>query len=299
MIRPYVRKRLAFAIAVCLLYAMLVYGQHETQTKRNDDIVAVVENIEIRYGDIKVDLNAPAVRLKYENAKGREPDIVKDRDDLEMIRDEIERNNLAQRIYEIVRSRLIRRFGITVDEREVQYMWRQAMRNGGLHQEDLAEERRASLERILDALKDVVVHGRAAEVVYEEKLKDMMSLKEWLLRVKYEGKKEIIEKMEELLRRANLGQTDLSLFREILLKRKLDVIIDRELARQDPKVGQELSLAGARVGATGGWVGVSDYVKERRRLWWQERYREAAIEIMDPDFEVVLRTIRGEAVPRK
>lgn len=246
-------------------------------------LIATVNGEPVTYERIRV--KAKVVLARFRRIHERAPETEADRDAMERDMRESEAANLAVSIRAAVRRQQTTRFGIDPTEQEIEERWRQwelerEAEGERIDRGAMAREGKKNLRQLLKALEEVIDQGHDADIVYERRLTGKMSREEWRLRLQHEGTPEKRKHLERLLSVPDEELFNLhDGFRRVVLGEQLDKAIEDELARTDPEFRDYINLAAtdpgnARVQSKG-----HNYRIAKRYEWWQQRYREAKVEI--------------------
>jgi len=273
---------LLFVAALALVVLQWANGQ----TRPGNRVIAVVNGELVRYSDVVVAPDADVLLARFRRAHGRDPETETDKQAIRLAARERESVNLANQIRGIVRRQQIERFGIEPTEQEVEERWKFARQTQHIDQQTAVLRVRNVLREVIAGLEEVIDQGRDPEEVYQRRLADKISREEWKLRIQYQGKP---QKRESLKRAFALPDEKLfnprESYRWILTSEKLTDAIDQELVATDPEFAEYMRLLRTDPGNERVRSKDRNYVAAKRYEWWQQRYREAKVEIQDKGFE--------------
>lgn len=267
------------------------------ETMRHNAVIAVVNGEAVKYAAVKVAPGADLLLMRFRRAHGRDPETEADREAMERERRAREIRNLSEFIRAAVRQQQTARFGIDPTEEEVEERWQRYRRERKAEGEPIdvnvmLRQGRENLRQLLKALEEVVDEGQDADAVYQRRLVDKMSREEWRLRLQYEGTPERRELLERLLA---LPDNELfkphEAFRKVLVMERLDKAIEEDLVAKNPEFAEYVRLATTDPGNQKVQSKGPNYRAAKRYEWWQQRYREAQIEIKDDRFKDALKHV--------
>ena len=283
---------IAVAIAVSLSGVVFLFGQDEPPTSEASDTaaVAIVNAESIPYSAIRVTPEGATIRFVLEN--GREPVTDADLRQVEQIRRRAEVAQLVGYIQEAIRARQISRMRIQISDAEIKQRSERLIREGDSPKAHAAfREKQLNL---LDCLRAVHEDSQDADDVYNARLAEGMPPELWkaILR-QYRTPEQRVE-LEELLNyEGDLDVDAQEIARFELRMEKLRRAIEEDLIRTDPEFAEYIRLTKTDPGNEKVQSKGHNYKTAKRDEWWQQRYREAKIEIVDERFEGALVQVLG------
>jgi len=256
------------------------------QTRPGSRVIAVVNGELVRYSDVVVAPDADVLLARFRREHGSDPETETDKQAMKLAARERESVNVANHIRDIVRRQQIERFGIEPTAQEIEERWKLARQTQHIDQQTAVLRVRNVLREVIAGLEEVIDQGRDPEEVYQRRLADKISREEWKLRIQYQGKPQ----RRESLKRA-LALPDEKLFnpresyRWILTSEKLTDAIDKDLIATDLEFSEYMRLLKTDPSSEKVRIKDHNYVAAKRHEWWQQRYREAKVEIRDKRFE--------------
>lgn len=250
-------------------------------------IVAVVDEHAIPYSAISVTPEMAKERFVFEHE--REPESAGEFQEVKGIQHRCETQRLLRRIRAIIRETQIDRFGIRVTEDDIRERWEtMKRRERSLPPTEVTSA--AKLTALCDGLKAVYEGGRDADGVYTQLLERKMSREEWKAALRQYRSPRMRKELEVLREKGERGLEGMrDDVREILREEKLGRAIAEELERTDPELTEAVRRVKSEpldLEARRQWLRMRT---EKRNAWWQQRYREAQIEIKDERFTDVLK----------
>jgi hypothetical protein len=284
-------------VGICSFIAVLMRAEEPAQEPKGEYVVAVVNSVPILHSSI--DLPNDAAREQFIYKHGHSPVDESDMKIMEEIRHRYRLKRLTISIQTTIRKQEIARFGIKVTENDIATRWEQLVQDRD--PPETITRNRLKAAALLAALNAVFDQSEDPEHVYETKLEGKASREEWemLLRSCNIPKWRLLQ---EKALEAGLNHDvvfDESMqdgVRRLVIREKLDEAIEDELIRIDPEFSEYNRLAktdptNEKVQSKG-----PNYRAAKRYLWWQQRYREAHIEIKDERFREAMQLItEGDA----
>lgn len=274
-------------ISLCIVGILTGYLFHAQEIETNE-LVAIVNGTEVFYKDIKVD--PKIIQLTYAQELGAR-----------QLKKEIrkhEMRRLAGKIHEVIYRQKIDELGLIVSEEEVDYRVEEIFQQANMTSEKAAvicESARAFRE----ALEAWQKNPSMEDVIYNEKLVGSGVTKEqWKLyqicfdtpeKLKLFAAPNNIEDMKRNSRRSS---------RKDMFYKKLNDIITKNVSVRNEEIEEIYEKKYAHIAEK---PPLDELLKETLRLellirkkheaeklWWQEQYRQAMIEIKNPRFKDVL-----------
>lgn len=272
---------------VFLLLMTNVQFANGQETDRNI-IVAIVEEVKIKYKDVQV--TPQEALFRYKLSKGRGPSTEPEMMEMEQLRRHEEVERLAEKIRGIIFRKQKARFGIEVTEAELAERW--SILTKGVDLSAAAEQRRQMIEPLLMALKAVYEKGEDKDTVYKNLLANRMTLQEWEIQLRYYRTRKRRKILEDALkqRTADLRKPDEGI-RALLVREKMNEAIDREIAKTDPQFAEYKTLLEKDPKNEKLHQFDPNYLDFKRWTWWQEQYRKAKIEIKNQQFKDVFQIL--------
>ncbi len=256
--------------------------------------VATVNGAPCQYKRIKTD--SDTLIQRFRKMHGRDPNSDLELAAIQEKRLEDETKRLNRIIRGILREQCVSMFKMDPSETEVARRWQEARPKMDIDA-DIARSR-IELQKLVDALKDVVDGGLDADHVYRQRLSGTMSRQEWESRLEHQGIPEVVAQLEHQL---TLPASELfnpaEVFRGVLINEQLHRAIEKDLATTDAEFGEYLRLletdpTNEKIRSRG-----RNYRAAKRFEWWQDRYHKASVEIHDSRFRSAWTEPFGVATP--
>ena len=278
---------IAVTLAVSLSCVVVLFGQGEPTTNDSGDttLVAIVNTKPIPYSAIKVTSEAATNRFVFENERG--PETEADLLQVEQIRRTSEVNQLAKYIRWTIREQQISRLGIENTDAELKQRWERLLRDGDSPATKAAMHDK--LMTLLDCLRAVHEESENADEVYNTRLADKFPRDYWNSALRQYRTPEHFRLLEDMINDDGEFDEDAKdTANRLLVMEKLQKAIEKDLIRTDPEFGEYIRMAKTDPGNEKVQSKGRNYRLVKRNEWWQQRYREAKIEILDERFEGAL-----------
>ncbi|MBA7679097.1 hypothetical protein ES703_87380 [subsurface metagenome] len=287
-------RTLVFLASILLgILVMLVSYSLLTQEIIPDDLlVAIVNGVEVVYGDIKADRKIIQLTCTQGLSKRQFNNEVRKH----------EMRRLSGKIHEVIFTHAIDEMGLTVSEEEIDFQVDELFRKGNLTDEQVAfvcTEARA----LHEALEAWHRNPGNEDAIYNEKLASLnVTRDQWKLHqacwdTPEKLKRFVVPSDIEDMKRNSRGSS-----RRDVFYKKLGDIITSDISVTDDEVKQAYQNKYSHLSEKLPLYKVeyelrsellAEKKQEARKLWNQEQYRKANIEIKDTRFDDVLNILRG------
>ncbi len=276
--------RTRFARILILILLLALCGTSISgKVVQDDDVIATVEGTPLLYKTVKTDFDK-AMRL-FEVKEQRKPETEEDFGKvLNTYWMDVENRRFLGAIKEIIRQKILKQHNIEVTEQEMKAEWQ--LQLGGMSEQErdqTAERAMRIYSRLIPALKEVHEQKQDKDAVYQKYFKgheEEMSAREWRLALSEINTAEKIKGLEMLQDAVKNKERQIESFRRVLENRKLNALIDRELAKTDPQVAVYLKKHADDVARDPLLADLAPFtIQKKRRLWWREQHRKATVQI--------------------
>lgn len=277
-----------FVVSVCCVAVFSGGGDSTADQLADKGVIAVVNGRAIPYSVIKVTVDAARNRFAYEHE--RSPATDADGQEVERIRQRYEVKQLVSYIQGTIRSQQVARFSIECSDAELEARWERILEERD--QPGTREDNRERIANLLDCLRAVHEGSADPDVVYDTRLTHKLTRREWKSVLQQYGAPERRRLLEELLSDdEEFDDSAKDAARSALIMEKTMEAVEEELIRTDPEFAEYMRLArtdprNEKVQSKG-----PNYKTGKRYGWWQERYREAEIELKDERFKDALKEL--------
>lgn len=277
-----------FVVSVCCVAVFSRGGDSTADQLADKAVIALVNGRAIPYSVVKVTVDAARSRFVYEHE--RSPATDADVQEVERIRQRYEVKQLVSYIQGTIRSQQVARFGIECSDAELQARWERILEERD--QPATQARNRAKLANLLDCVRAVHESSADPDSVYDTRLTYRMTRKEWKSVLRQYGAPESRRSLEKLLSDdQEFDESAKDAARSALIMEKTMEAVEEELIRTDPEFAEYMRLArtdprNEKVQSKG-----PNYKTGKRYGWWQERYREAEIELKDERFKDALKEL--------
>lgn len=266
------------------------------QVKENEKI-AIVNGKDILLKDIQVSLDQVKDTLRSRN--GGAP-VDKDKSALLEIQKNVETHNLYLKIDTIITDQQIKRFQITVSDKDLHEMWQKyapAFKK-------LTVETKKDLVLLSEVLNEVYEEGKDPNKVYEEILSSTTTSKEsWKASLYYYKSPKRRTELKAQLKKENIVMSeDGANFKDTVTHIKLDKEIDKRLQKADPEFAYFKKILPnyyvpwdmPEKGLSGEKSDAFTYIRYAREEWWHELYQRSNITILDKKYQEALDTLLAD-----
>lgn len=211
--------------------------------------------------------------------------------DIEQVAQSIWCDNIKQVLVAHAQQAILARFGVVVSKDEVLNEFRrESMRTNYKSRAELHDARATALQL---AFSDVLRKEKSAEQSWENRLKDKgIPLNAWLKYVATlttEEDRSYLVSTERQVAAAYRQTTPWNGFSDLVALRKLEVLIDQDIARNDMKFAQYLKETHASELRDGKVIQLRPdgdaqlrYIKQVRSEWWDRQYASLIVLSSDP-----------------
>ncbi len=246
-----------------------------------DMTVATVNGSSISYSTINVDEKELVAR--FMRSHGREPQSESDMRAIMADRLKIEKENLLRSIRLTIRQQQITRFNISPTDKEVETRWNRWLNDREqegepVDIESMPDRHKAFVTTVLAAMEEVVVKGQNIDTVYDRTLADVMSRKEWHLRVKHDSSPERRQALRQSLDWSATQLLDpIKDFLPVVFDEQLNKAIEFDLIKIDREFAEYMRLTDSDPMNEKVRSKSAMYKKAKRQEWWNDQYRAADV----------------------
>lgn len=252
-----------------------VFAQTADSLKNDQQIIATVDGVPIHYKDIKCAAENVVLRLRLRKPANEDAVFPEAEIETEMLK--IEKENLRNKIQNMILEKFKSESNITVSQVEVEQRWNDLLKGVDVEKEVMKQNRNTIL--LSNALGEVYDNKKDKNIVYEEILANQMTPLEWEVQLNYYSTSERRKMLKDFSARtpAEFRSPDLGI-KLFVESEKIKQAIDQEaetigLGQIDQKRAQ----------------GDEQFLKWlRRKEWLKKRYTESSIEIKDAVYSDVL-----------
>jgi hypothetical protein len=270
--------------AIGVVVVSIVVGANGTSER----IAVRIDGVAISYSTVRV--AEAIVRRTFEARFGRAPIEPADSEALQGMRTELEANRVRNHIRAHVRDSQVARFGITASTQEVVDRLEQMKRERD--PEEVMTNQLEKNERIFAALQAIHEDGVDSFEAYGRfALEGHIAKEMWptvvasyaseSARIAFRGALDVPTSAKELEDHV----------RRVVIREKLEQRILEEVSEEDSDVAEYLKRRTENSSTEKAVMTDSSFLDSKRRNWWEARYREATVEIVDPRFEGILKSI--------
>lgn len=260
-------------------------SEEPTEPEKGVLVVATVNGDAITYGEFKI--SSEEASRRFELLEKHAPETAADRDDVRRLRHNMEAEQLKIHILVAIRRQVRSELQIHVSEEEASdYLAKKISEDPN---RTIPEAIRAGQVQLLDALEAVYVDGMNPDDVYQRKIANIMPKKAWEWNLEYfktpERRKILamkIEKPDETITDELRNGV-----RRGLLMLKTNEAIARLLEATDPELIEYRRLQKTDPHNEKLRKKPPNLIVAKRHEWWQKRFRDAQVEILDDHFKDV------------
>ncbi len=252
--------------------------------QENNQTLARVNGTAISSRDVRVEEDQAVFNYRLSHS-GKNPQP----QEIERLTKELREKMFIEKLRKIIWRQKVTEFKIAASDAEVNARWQQI--TNGIDAAAWLEKQRALDEPLLEALKAVYEKGEDSHDAYNRFLKSKMSEREWAGYLHYFS---TLKRRNMLVK--DMAQTREDLrhpapgVREMVLQEKLEARIDADLAGSDPRFADYQSLAKKQPSGAVIATYPPNYLTLERDKWWWRQYRDAKVEINDPDLMAAWRS---------
>jgi hypothetical protein len=281
--------RYRLKLAVIALGMLNVVPAAVCDTSSKGGIVATVNGEQITYKDIDASKEDVLFNVQVRKGEKASQKLKEDPDRLNELVHSFEVQALVREIRTLVYAQQITQLDISVSENEVYQYWNEITTD--MDQEAVQKEKQM-LVSIYDGLMQVVVEGKNKDQVYKNQLAGVISKEQWEAHLRSFNTPKRLVALEKQIKEIDSGnvQPDEGV-KAYLQQQKLQEAIDFQVAAQSNEFAQ------AKEKMEKGTATIDDInlVKNKRLDWWQEKYRQADIEIKDNKYSEALAILLDES----
>lgn len=261
--------------------------------EEGDPIVARVGQVEIRASEVDVSEDTVLKNLRMYRAAGiAVVDSAPDHERLEEMKWEQSNGRLASRIRDIVEQAAMARYRVVASPKEIG----EEMERAGFSEPDsLIREAQGIYEALNEAVVDYFERGVSKDSAYARHLQGKMDRRTWEMHcITYEDS----TWRAGLKRWGEIDWKDMDFTgaaTDFINQQKLDSLVVELLKRESEEYRRYRESVGTGVSDS---LYPLDFDVRMRERWWQQRFREADIEILDERYRGAL-DILFKASPRE
>jgi len=275
----------ACAAGLCCLVSLFGLGESPKNGDRNEVIVAVVNGKPIPFSAIEVPIEVATSAFVHEHE--RDPNSESDLAEVEKIRQRAESKRLVNYIRGTIREQQLERFGIECSDAELRARWQRLVEERD--PPSSRAETRAEMENLLECVRAVHEDGADPDVVFETQLGPGMTREQWQSVLRQYKNPEVRRLMRERLNKDPEKYDDdaKEMARAVLLTEKLRLAVENDLGRSDPEFAEYARLIETDAQNEKVKSKPYNYMEIKRNEWWQKRFGDAKVEILDDRFKHV------------
>lgn len=250
----------------------------------DDHTIATVNGAPIKFKFVRVSLEQ--AENWFVKGNGRKPSA-NDAKALESLLHDLETKALLKAMRLAVRDSEIKRLNIEVSVAEVDERWQEMA--GKKDIKTAIDAGRETMAILVDALNAACNGEEDSNEAFRTRLDGRMSKVQWEGHLKYDCTPERRRILAEQARAAGPQIDDYrKLIKDQILDYRLRVAIDDALTQEDSEYAEYRRLLRDSPNDPKILTKSPMYGEAKRQEWWQKRFQEAKVEILDPRFESVL-----------
>lgn len=289
---PSTRVLLSFTVAAATFTAAprTLWAQEDIGTPGASDVVLRVNGRSILASEIEVSLSQAEKQFRKQYDRSPAP-TDRDRASVAAIHQELAFQQAAKVIRAKLRDMVLEEFGITVTDAEVNAYWSEltAGQDARKATKALAEQKDKYAD-ILAALVDVYDRGAKPDDVFSARLEGRVSPEAWRLYLEEYATVEERARLRLMIeQRPAMPDGPDAGIAAVLINRKLDARIDREIASHDDRYARFLACAEDKANCLNSDGRELEFPMTYRRTeheaWWRRKVAAADIQVLQPEYE--------------
>lgn len=260
-----------------------------TKDKTDLSVIAIVNEEEILYKDIKLDYHT----IQLLDTKGLTLLEVQD------LTKKNEKERLAGKIWEIIKNSAIKKLALTVTDSEIESEVNKRFENAGID-EKMASEISNRYSKLIKALEDLQKNPSNGDSIYQNMLSNTSITKEeWKVFQSVYNTPEKLLEMKALIPEDlnNMKQNTRKSVEKDLLFNKMRDIISADVSVSDAEVETYYQKEYLDIPEKPNFNKVKEILrqelmdekkKEAESKWWQKQYNDLKISIMDDEYKDVI-----------
>lgn len=246
-------------------------------------IVRVNSN-SVLYSDIMMTTEDVARAFKYRFH--RDPSE-EDQEQVQALQQELEASRLVTLIRRQMRNAELQRLQIMPSEAEINARCEQDYPLE--RRREMGQKARQGAMLLIQAYEGILVDKQSPDQVFESLLDGLMTREEWDLRLEHDVNTRSLQNLRRSIDRPVEELFDCHvMMQQLIIMEREGPVLDAEIAKSDPEYREYLRLADENPSSPEVQDKGPMYRRARRDEWWQKRFAEAQIEIIDPRYQGAL-----------